>query len=364
LDFKRILVFRVGHLGDTLVALPAFWAIRRAFPDAEMTLLSNNDLRNRHYISAQTVLPKEGLFDDWLTYPTNLAKPAALAANIRLILNIRRRRYDVVFYLMTRNRTVKQIRRDVRFFKLSGIEEIVGAGYLRRNLLEAPIPRPTPAVEPESTFLLDCLSSARIGIDVRSLHPDLRLTSAETRAVERWAADKIDTRSDTRLIAVAPGSKWESKVWSEDRFAQVVSELIRSHKVFPIVFGGSEDRPKGNRLLEIWGTGANACGELSVREAAALLERCELYLGNDTGTMHLAAAVGTRCVAIFAAIDWIGRWQPYGHGHCLFRERVECEGCHSPICFNNRKCLDLVTAQRVKIACETVLESREFERSS
>ncbi|MGE3465976.1 MAG: glycosyltransferase family 9 protein, partial [Pyrinomonadaceae bacterium] len=105
-----------------------------------------------------------------------------------------------------------------------------------------------------------------------------------------------------------------------------------------------------------WGVGANAAGRTTVRQSAALLEHCRLYLGNDTGTMHLAASVGTPCVAIFAAIDWPGRWLPFGNRNVCFRRRVECEGCHTADCFNARKCLDLISAAEVYEACSGILE--------
>ncbi len=73
-NFSKILVYRIGHLGDTLVSLPAFWAIREAYPNAHMTLLTNSNPNNPNYVLAQNVLPIEGLFDDWLIYPTELKK--------------------------------------------------------------------------------------------------------------------------------------------------------------------------------------------------------------------------------------------------------------------------------------------------
>ena len=88
-----------------------------------------------------------------------------------------------------------------------------------------------------------------------------------------------------------------------------------------------------------------------MRVAAAALGRCALYLGNDTGTMHLAAAVGTPCVAIFAAIDQANRWKPFGVHNALFRTRVECEVCLSPECFNDNICLRQINAEDVFEAC-------------
>ena len=150
MDLKNILIFRIGHLGDTLVALPALWAIRRAFPAARLTLLSNVDANNPNYLSAKNILPQRGLIDDWISYPTGLSKVGAAAAMTRLSLGIRRRKFDSAIYLMPRIRTAEQIDRDIRFFSLSGIKKILGTKYLRENLLSDEIPTPTPTVQPES----------------------------------------------------------------------------------------------------------------------------------------------------------------------------------------------------------------------
>ena len=355
---NKILIFRIGHLGDTLVALPAFWAVRRAFPNAHISLLSNADLKNPHYISPQSVLPQSGLFDDFITYPTNLGAVATNIGRVKLIFEIRRQKFDAVIYLMPRVRTRQQIERDIKFFKLCKIPKVLGANYLSDNTLTLETPRPTPRVISESQFLIDTLGHEGLNIDenAANIH-DLGLSDEEYTAADSWFKTVIRPSDRVRpMIAIAPGSKWQSKIWPEDRYADVLSQLIKEHNVLPIIFGGPEDREKGDRLIAGWETGINSAGQLSVRQSAALLERCALYVGNDTGTMHLAAAVNVPCVAIFAAIDWIGRWEPFGAKNTVFRKTVECEGCQTADCFNAHKCLDLVSTSEVIDACTNILK--------
>jgi len=301
-------------------------------------------------VSARNILPEHDLFDAWLLYP-NSAGLRAIISRVKLIYEIRQGKFDALFYLVTRNRTAKQIERDELFFKLCGINRIFGADHLKNHQLSTEIPIPTPIVESEADFLMESLREDGVPGAEGQFDPDLGLTYLEQAAADGWLARNEANASGSLILAVAPGSKWESKVWEESRFAEVVTRLIKSNKVFPVIFGGPEDREKGGRLLAEWGCGANAAGELDVRTAAAALKKCSLYLGNDTGTMHLAAAVGTPCVAIFAAIDWIGRWHPFGSRNHIFRKSVECEGCHSPLCFNKRKCLDLISSDEVYDAC-------------
>jgi ADP-heptose:LPS heptosyltransferase len=354
-ELERILVFRIGHLGDTVVALPAFRALRSAFPNAEIALLSNYDARNPQFPAARNVLPA-GIFDSWITYPSGRGGLGSAVARLRLMIELRRGRFDAVFYLMTRNRTRRQIERDIRFFRWSGVSRVLCTEHLRLNTLEDPIPIPTPTVISESDFLMDSLRSE--GID-RSAGPghDLELTSEERTSATKFLSSN-GAEDGVLMIGVGPGSKWESKVWPEERFADVISLLGDRYGVLPVVLGGPEDGEKGERLVSVWRKGINAAGRLSIRESAAVLEKCALYLGNDTGVMHLAGAVGTPCVAIFAAVDWIGRWYPFGDENTIFRTRVECEGCHSPTCRNNLKCLDMITVSQVFEACCVRIEQR------
>ncbi len=353
-DYKNILIFRIGHLGDTLVSLPAFWAIRNAFPEAKITLLTNVDTENSEYVVAKNVLPETGLIDEWMFYPKSSSKLQTVAAFAKLFAEIRRGKFDCLFYLMTRNRLESSIKRDERFFSAAGIREIFGTEYLRQNPISEPFEKPLQTVESETEFFLNCLPKEEFEFDPDS-KPDLALSKKEKDFSNCWLQENCE---DKRLVAIAPGSKWTSKIWAEENFAEVISKLIEREKIFPVIFGGNEDREKGNRLLKIWGKGANAAGELNIRQAAAALEKCAIYLGNDTGTMHLAASVGTTCVAIFSAIDLIGRWNPFGENHVIFRERVECEGCHSPVCEFANECLTNIKTDAVFEACVKLLNRK------
>ncbi len=361
-QLKRIIVFRIGHLGDTLVALRAFWAIRNQYPDAHITLLSNADPKNPHYVSAGSVLPTDGLFDSWISYPSGVSKLRSPFEMLRLGLLIRQHRPCGLFYLMPRIRTNYQIDRDISFFRFAGVQRIFGADFLRKNLLPPRAIPPVTAIESESDFFLRSLSNDGIEPVEGDGQDSLLLSQEElARGSEFLNLATPQEFSSLPRIAVAPGSKWESKVWDEERYATVVEGLIEKFNVFPIIFGGVEDKAKGDRLIERWSRGANAAGELSIREAAAALKGCPVYLGNDTGTMHLAAAVGTKCVSIFAAVDYPGRWFPEGRGHHILRRSVECEGCQTANCFNSKLCLELIGPEEVFRSCAQILSSEPLK---
>src|SRR5262249_38222838 len=112
---------------------------------------------------------------------------------------------------------------------------------------------------------------------------------------------------------------------------------------------------------DAWGRGYNAAGALSVRASSMALRNCVLYLGNDTGTMHLAAAAGTPCVALFSARDWPRAWDPHRVPSPGFRTTVVCEGCYLVECVERaNECLTRITVEEVVGGCEALLsESRK-----
>ncbi|MCS6874615.1 MAG: glycosyltransferase family 9 protein [Pyrinomonadaceae bacterium] len=333
----RILVYRIGGIGDMIIALPALWAIRKAFPDADIVYLT--DLKGKTERTVRELLPEE-VYDDLICY-----------AKFSEIVKILGKSFDAVFYLMNRNRDVLRIKRDKLFFRLVA-RKVYGIKHLEKVRL---LDRKFKHVCSEYDYLLDCLyEEEELKLPPReSLRPDLKLKESERNRASKW----IRENTDGNLIAVMASSAWSSKNWKEERFAEVVYRLIRKRDVFPLVFGGVKEREQADRLVNFWGRGRNLAGKFGLRMDAAIIERCKLYLGNDTGTMHLASAVGTRCVAIFSAIDHPGRWDPFGQGHKIIRKRVFCEICYQRACPREfHECMELVSTEEVYRACIEVLD--------
>ena len=351
---KRVLVYRIGQLGDSLVALPALWAIREHFAKAYLTLLTNR-YASKGYVSMQDLLPEGLVFDEVISYeasgsgvdPRNLLK---------ILPRLRQARFDTLAYLAPRRRTRWQVWRDLAFFRLGGITRF----YAHRGF--APFPprvpgKPLPFVEHEADHLLSRLALTGIPVPPpEERRIDLCLSAAELAAARGWLAEQLAGDRMARLIGVGPGAKMPSNVWSEDRYVELVRVLVNELGVYPVAFGGPELSPLGNRLVAAWGCGLNAAGRLSLRQAAAALSHCKLFVGNDTGTMHLAAAANTPCVGIYGGRNWPGRWYPYGQAHRVLRRSVPCEGCHLFECIEHEmKCLMLISVNEVVEACRAAL---------
>jgi ADP-heptose:LPS heptosyltransferase len=315
---------------------------------------------SKGYVSTRDILPKGLIFDEVISYEASGGGVEPRNA-LKILPRLRQARFDTLVYLAPRFRTRWQVLRDLAFFRLAGITHFFG----HRGFTPLP-PRlpgsPLPFVEHETDHLLSRL--ARTGIPVplpEERRIDLCIRGEELSVARSWLETFAGTEHMSRLIAVGPGSNWPSKVWPEDRYIELVRVLVNELEVYPVVFGGPELSALGDRLVTAWGCGVNAAGRLNVRQAAAALSHCQLFVGNDTGTMHLAAAVGTPCVGIFAAVGWPGKSYPYGQGHRVLRRSVLCEGCFLHECIeHDMKCLKLISVNEAVAACRAALT--EFVR--
>ena len=319
----RLLVFRIGNIGDSLVSLPAIWAIKKAFPSAELFLLTESS-KTASFASAWSVLRETGLFKDCLSYVKKERRNTLIHLLSLFItaIKIRRFHFDKIFYLAPSPRTEIQINRDRNYFNWwCGIHEIIGDFPLHLDLsAEKPLKR----LAHESDNLLSRIQSM-VNISDPTRRMDLNIQLDEIKhCSDRFSSDFPDHRNQP-WIAIGPGSKMPSKKWPLERYLQVLQRLMISHNVWPVIFGSSEDKEQGDTIITSLRMGRNLAGKLSIRESAALLSQFDLYLGNDTGTMHLAASTGISCIAIFSARDYPGLWYPYGSNIQLLENKFRAK---------------------------------------
>lgn len=355
---QRVLVFHVGSLGDTLVALPSFWAVRDAFPLARRVMLTKTAARGTIPVGRE-ILEGSGLFDDYLlfdgdhhAYGKNLPRWRKWLGALTLIRRLRAARFDLVVYLAPSVREPAQIERDLLFFRLAGIAQVIGALALNPDEADA-------HVSEAQRLLSRLVGSAVLPPPLQRARRDLALAPVDRSAVERWLAGQPAAPSGTGpWVAFAPGSNLPSKLWPIERFEAVGRALIERFDIWPVVVGGIEDAAVADRLLRAWGRGVQAAGALPVRQSAALLERCHLFVGNDTGTMHLAAACDVPCVALFSARDVPGKWEPMGDQHHVLRKSVACAGCMLVRCeVQAQRCMRLIEVDEVVAVASAMLSS-------
>ena len=157
------------------------------------------------------------------------------------------------------------------------------------------------------------------------------------------------------LVAIAPGARRPCNLWPIDRFATVAAELA-SHGSAIIFIGDADDREICAQIASRAELAAvNLAGMLSLAASCALLRQCDLLICVDSGPQHLAAAVGTPCVALFSQRNQRRRWYPHGSQHVVLEGSVECHTCLLDVCPYDNRCMRQITAERVLEAANSRL---------
>jgi heptosyltransferase-3 len=303
LPVRRILIHRPGSLGDTVVALPCLHLIRKSFPDSELRVLTNAPVA-RSAPPLFAVLEGSGLIDGCLEYPIELRNLRQLWGLAR---DIGRWRPDMLVYL-ARRETRLQVWRDAAFFRACGIHDIVGLA-LSRDLIESRR-RPDGLVEREAERLVRNLAALGT-VDLSDPASwDLGLSEADRALPRRLIAEQVGAQP---FIVLSIGTKQAANDWGAANWRTLTEQLCQSYPHRLVFVGGEGDREQSGAVMAgLADRCVNLCGILSVRESAALIGTASLFVGNDSGPMHLAAAVGTPLVAVFSRLFPPGMWFPLG----------------------------------------------------
>ena len=332
---RSILVYRMGNLGDIVVALPAFKALRDRYPKARMMLVTSPTKRGAP--GAVEVLAKDDTFDEMIVYYEDEASSPAFLKKLRR--QIVAAKVDCAVLLPDDLTTVKSLAKQMAILAASGVRRIVGAEVVdQKDFGRGQVQRLMDLIRP--------------------------VCNAEFESLE-WIY--FDTDDSTRMIKMLPqgsgpligmqcGAKRPANRWMPERFIALGKALV-SEMDARLVFTGSEgEKPLIECIIQGIGPGCtNLVGQTTIPELAALANMCDCFVSNDTGTMHVVASTGKPVVAIFSARDHAHRWYPYGSQHIVLRHNPECSPCLQDTCprYDEPICL---TAHEVKHVLAAVRE--------
>jgi ADP-heptose:LPS heptosyltransferase len=328
----KLLIYQLGSLGDTVISLPAYRAVRHTFgPAASIQVLHNLPEEGR--VTPQQLLEGSGLVDAAIGF-----RQARGAEGLPGWLELRRRlvslQFDAAVYFAPAERPATAVKRDRLFFRLCGIRRLIGFKPIAPARFTAHDSEGRYAPVAHEAFLrLERLQAD--GIEVRpeiDLKPPLLSPPpAEMCTTDEWLRARRQA-PDRLLVAVCPGANQQANFWPRERFVEIGRRLIADGRFEPLVVGGPAERAAGDEMVTTWGLGLNAAGQFSPLGSAALLRRCAFLIGLDTGTTHLAAAVGIPCVALYGDRNPPGQWFPLGEGHRILQHRTPCGGCRHSLC--------------------------------
>lgn len=339
-DARRILVRAVNWVGDAVMTTPAIGAVREHFPQAEITLLANP-------LVSQLFSPHPWV-DRLITFDRNGAH-RGFTGRFRLAAQLRKEAFDAAIILPNSF--------DSALIPwLAGIPVRLGKSSDGRGLLLTGRYRPderTPICH-EVEYYLGLLG--HFGITGQAAAPFLSTTPAEDGEAAALL-DRHGIRADDFLLGINPGAAFGSaKRWYPDRFADVARQLSRLKKARVVIFGGPGETDIAAEIEQhLGGVCLNLAGTTTVRGLMALIRKCSLFVTNDSGPMHIAAAFGVPLVAIFGSTDH-ATTSPYTERAVVVRKDIECAPCKLRECPIDHRCMKAVTADDVVSAAEQLLE--------
>lgn len=295
-QIKRILIIRLAPLGETVLTTPVIRALRQHFTNAfiaYMVAQSREDL-----VSANPNL------NEVITYKSSVPK---------LISQLRQRKFDMVVILQPTFRLVL-----LTF--LAGIPFRIGfqTNSGGKRLLHASVPNNT--AQHETHRYLDPVRE--IGIAVADDEPEVFVDDAGIA----WSHDLLDSlnlNDGKPIIGINPGAGTTYRRWSTEKFATTADMLHEAHDAHIIVTTGPNEAQLAKQVVNKMTHSPTVVENITPMQLAALLQRCNLYISNDTGPMHLSIAVKTPTIALFGGSNPY-QWGPKWANHTIIA-RQECE---------------------------------------
>lgn len=328
-EIERILVRATNWVGDMVMSLPALEAIRDNFPQSRITVLARpwvTDLLGAHPAVDRIMVLDKGR-----------GARSGLIEIIRVVKEIRRSRFDLA--VLFQNAFEAAL-----LASLGGVKYRVGYNTDGRGiLLTHPVPRDGEILKRHQVeYYLAILSSMGWPAEKR----DPRIAIAEK---DQKKADTLLRRNgmeeDRFLLGLCPGAIYgPAKRWPPERFAEIGDRAAKTWQAGVILFGSAGEKEICREVAQhMEQQPLDLCGRTALGEAVAVMERCRLFLTNDSGLMHVAAALDRPLAAIFGSTNPVTTG-PAGGKAVVIQHPADCAPCLKPVCPRDFRCmLDIST---------------------
>jgi heptosyltransferase-2 len=342
---KKVLVFKLDHIGDVFLATPALKSLKQKFPSAEVTMVVGSWARE--VVEGNPWIDKIISYD---AYWNNRRKRKKLniLETILLTNSLRREGYEIFFDLRGDFGAI------VMGF-LSGAPRRVGFGHAGGGFLLTDEISVTPGKH-QTEILLDAIRV--VGGNLVYSYPEIFLSETEKKFANEFLLAHSVNSTDI-LVGIHMGGGYRSKVWNPKRFAELINR-ISEKGLRVLLIGGKEDLEIfGSMRQDIEDSLINAIGITTIKETAALIERSDLFIGNDSFAVQMAAAMGVPTIVIFSAVNDPKRWGPKGDQVKIITREVPCKGCQKREC-SSGECMELITVREVLEQIQNIISMQSF----
>ncbi len=337
-NIERVLVVRLRSIGDTVLATPCLIALRRFLPDARIDILLEDWVA--------PVLENFDAVNNVLTVGKDTK------SRLHTARKLRQNKYDAVFNL--HGGTTSTF-----FVRAAGAKHRIGFAnyrysFLYNHLLSSPLDfwkqKFTHSAEQQLALL------GFVGIPVEDKPKSfLKVTkTAENSIKEKLAKSRIPNLK-SRIALIHPAAAFDTKQWAAANFAKII-DYLASRSIFSVVVAAPKEETVIDEISRKTSTIFHGFTNLSLPEITALASRTEIFIGNDSGIAHIAAAVNTPTVVIFGSSN-INHWRPWTDApNEIVYEKMPCQPCAGYFCkeFDEPECIKKVSVESVITAVKKV----------
>lgn len=344
----RILIIKLSSIGDVVHTLPALFALRKRFPDAEIDWLTegpSESLLKHHPLIDNLLIFRK---DDLKRNPFSLKN---LREMLKLVGNLRRRRYDLVC--------------DFQGLFKSGIFAFLSGGRRRLGFdgtrefsyifLNERLPPYDPDIHAVERYM-EIPSSLGAHCEIKFTIPILKKDRDRVDSL----LNSYGVLKKDRMVLINPWARWESKLWDKRAFALLCNEIIDRYGFKVILVGDKEAVGYNNEILSLCKGGViNLTGLTNLRELAYLMSLAISLITLDSAPMHIASAMGTKVVALFGPTS-PKRTGPYGEGHVVIRKGLACSPCFLRRC-KGMECMKDIKVEDIIVGLDKIIKNQQFE---
>lgn len=342
--YKNILIVRTDRIGDLILTLPLAGLIKNHYPDCKITFFirdyTKQIVNNHSYVDEVITLDES---DGKINFFENLKK-------------IKSQHFDACIVVYP-----KFVIALMLFF--SGIKIRIGTGYRWYSFLfnKKVYEHRKFASKHELEFNVKLLESIGIKTDIddKNVKYDLSVDKESVKYVEKiFEKEKIN--NDKPVIIIHPGSAGSSVDLPIEKYKMLAEKL--SSEDYQLIITGSKDESDICNSLKVNDSILNLAGKLSLSELTALISKCDLFIANSTGPIHIAAALGKWTVGFYPKILSCSkeRWAPYTNKKLIFEPAIDCKNCNREQC-EKLDCMNSINIDKVFAGINYILANNKLE---
>lgn len=334
---KHVLIIKLRYIGDVLLATPTVRAIKAALPDVRVTMMVNRGTED--VLSGNLDLEEVVVLDK-----------GSLGAQSRLIAGLRSRRFDTVIDLTDGDRSA--------FLSwISGASIRIGFNdeHRWRGKYYTQVVQSMPEVQHRIDRDLEALKPMSIQADSKDLQ--LRVTPEEVHSADQLL-DQLGVQRSQSIVILQPGARYWFKAWPPERFAELADQVTFQYGCQVLIGGSHQESDLAQQIRQMAKSRPTImAGRTTIKQFAAIAKKSALFVGSDSGAMHIAAAVGTPTVALFGPSN-PAEWGPRGERVKVLYKGLDCRVCFHPTCERGEEnCMMQLSVQEVCAAAVQLLEA-------